>query len=151
MDSHTIPVALDAAVRSELTTLLTRRYGYLGITTVDGGPLIGPYLEAKLENHNTQRTVLLHYFPGSEKAPENLALLVKRYRHEQIELRAFLKHTGTEQATIEEIQLVHYAGSSAQKIRSCLSAMHAVLESSALRVISGQEWPDLPFDWQGLK
>ncbi len=150
MEEPTILVALDTAVQSELAMLIARGYSYRGITAVDGGSLVGPYLEAQLENRNNQRTILVEYFPRSEKAPENLALVVKRFRHESVNLRAFLEYTQAG-ASIETIQLSHYVGSSAERIRSCLSAMRAVLESGAQTLLSGQEWPSIPFNWQGLK
>jgi hypothetical protein len=143
--------AIESAVKEALLPRLPSSYAFIGVSTKNGGDLVGEYLEARVESRALQRTLLLQYFPASESHPYRVELVLQRYRHEKIPLRRL---ANLEAHAVQAKRATDTTPSSLELREEVQAFAVAAMESneqSVRPILEGVKWPELPFDWQGHK
>ena len=116
----------------------------------------GTWLEChivRLDNLVLDRSIEVTFSPppATDKPAVSNVIIVKTSTDEWFHLMHYIKqHYGIE-VDKDGLRYTSYSGTFEEKVRAFLKFATDLLEKYALPTLQGTEWPDVDFDWSGIK
>jgi hypothetical protein len=137
-----------------LQQLDLRRYGYSysGVEEKSHSQL-GAFLSAAFKKGHAERAVDIDYFPEAPKPGTRpaLAVFVRGSKDKSFYLPDFLTYKGAGPDRKRELSLSDHLGPPEEKLRKTIAVVAHLFHTDLRKVISGEEWIEVPMDWEDYK